>query len=69
MVKVSELISKNNLPIQMILQVHDELLFECPIDFADRAKSIVKECMEGAITLKLPLVVDVGIGETWEKAH
>ena len=52
----------------MVLTVHDELLFEVPKERADLAKSRVKEAMEGAMKLDVPLTVDVGAGENWAKA-
>jgi DNA polymerase-1 len=52
----------------MILTVHDELLFEVPADRADAVAAIVRRRMEGAATLKVPLTVDVGIGENWKDA-
>jgi DNA polymerase-1 len=52
----------------MILTVHDELLFECPRAEADAAAAVVKERMEGAVTLKVPLTVDVGIADNWRDA-
>jgi DNA polymerase I len=53
---------------RMILTVHDELLFETPQDAADETAALVKERMEHAVTLNVPLEVDVGIGENWKEA-
>ena len=53
---------------RMILTVHDELLFEAPIDEADQVAAVVKETMAGAVTLRVPLDVDVGIGQNWKDA-
>lgn len=50
---------------RMILQVHDELLFEVPEGDIDKIKEFVKEKMEGAYPLKVPLVVDIGVGSNW----
>lgn len=52
----------------MVLTVHDELLFEVPKEHTELAKARVKEAMEGAMTLDVPLTVDVGAGENWAKA-
>jgi DNA polymerase-1 len=52
----------------MILTVHDELLFEVPAEEAQDTAAIVREQMEGAIALKVPLTVDVGVGENWRDA-
>lgn len=54
---------------RMLLQVHDELLFEAPSDQAAAAAAIVKQVMEGAATLSVPLVADVGMGVNWAEAH
>ena len=53
---------------RMILTVHDELLFEVPKARAEEIGAIVRERMESAADLKVPLTVDVGIGENWKDA-
>ena len=53
---------------RMILTVHDELLFEVPKPHADQVAAIVRESMQGAAALNVPLTVDVGIGENWKDA-
>jgi DNA polymerase-1 len=53
---------------RMILTVHDELLFEAPRETADEIASAVRQWMESAVTLKVPVTVDVGIGENWKEA-
>ena len=53
---------------RMILTVHDELLFEAPKDAADETSALVTQVMEQAVPLKVPLTVDVGIGENWKEA-
>jgi DNA polymerase I len=57
----------------MLLQVHDELLFEVKPDERARTIDIVKSVMEGAavpaVSLSVPLVVDVGHGHSWDEAH
>jgi DNA polymerase-1 len=53
---------------RMILTVHDELLFEAPKDEADEAAAVVREKMEGAVKLDVPLDVDVGIADNWRDA-
>src|SRR5262249_34374158 len=53
---------------RMILTVHDELLFEVPKENAREVAEVVREGMQGAASLKVPLTVDVGIGENWRDA-
>jgi DNA polymerase-1 len=53
---------------RMILTVHDELLFEAPREAADETAALVRQMMEGAVALKVPLTVDVGVGENWKEA-
>jgi DNA polymerase-1 len=53
---------------RMILTVHDELLYEAPKSEADAAATLVREVMESAVSLKVPLTVDIGIGENWKEA-
>jgi DNA polymerase-1 len=59
---------RRGLRARMILTVHDELLFEAPREEADRAAEAVREQMEGVVSLKVPLTVDVGIAENWRDA-
>ena len=54
---------------KMILQIHDELLFECPYSEVEEFALMVKEEMEGAISLSVPLKVDWNYGSSWYKAH
>lgn len=54
---------------RMLLQVHDELLFEVPGADAEKVRSFVKERMEAAADLSVPMVVDIGIGPNWADAH
>ena len=53
----------------MILQVHDELVFECPPQEEEEMRALVKKEMEQVMPLKVPLVVDMGWGENWNDAH
>ncbi len=53
----------------MIMQVHDELVFEVKSSAADEAKHHIKKLMEHALTLSVPLEVSIGVGPNWEEAH
>jgi DNA polymerase-1 len=53
----------------MILQVHDELLFDVPAAELEETKTVVREGMESAIKLDVPLKVDMGVGHDWLEAH
>lgn len=69
MVNIDRRLQEENLRSKLILQVHDELNFNVPHDELDRMKRLVKEEMEGAFPLSVPLRVDVGIGHNWLEAH
>lgn len=68
MVNVSKRLKKEKLNANLILQVHDELLIECRQEDAKAASNILKEEMENAAPMSVPLTVDVGIGKTWYDA-
>ncbi|TCJ94757.1 DNA polymerase I [Volucribacter psittacicida] len=55
--------------IQMIMQVHDELVFEVKENFVEKYTALIQSLMEQATTLSVPLIVDVGVGDNWEEAH
>ena len=69
MIRIQERINRDNLPLKMMLQVHDELVFECPKDRLEELSAMVKAEMEGAMELKVPLVASVGFGKNWLLAH
>ena len=69
MIRIQKRINDENLPLRMMLQVHDELVFECPKDQVEAMAQMVKSEMEGAMELKVPLVASVGFGENWLVAH
>ncbi|MHC4818967.1 MAG: DNA polymerase, partial [Planctomycetota bacterium] len=54
---------------EMILQVHDELVFEAPLAEVEPLTALVREEMEGALELKVPIVAEVGVGFNWLEAH
>jgi DNA polymerase-1 len=69
MVAVDAALEAEGIPARMILQVHDELVFEVPEAVAERAGARVRELMEGVLPLRVPLLVDVGTGRNWREAH
>ncbi|MFC2579646.1 MAG: DNA polymerase, partial [Bacteroidota bacterium] len=69
MIKVDEAIRHHNYRSQMTLQVHDELVFNVPTEEVDEFRQSVKHAMETAASLRVPLIVDVGIGHNWLEAH
>ena len=69
MIDVQVEMEKRGMQSKMLLQVHDELVFDMHIDEADDLKVLVKEKMEQAITLEVPLTVDIGEGINWLEAH
>lgn len=69
MINIIKRVKKESLHAKMLLQVHDELLFEVPAKEKDALETLVKEEMENAIKLCVPLKVDIGIGRNWAEAH
>ena len=68
MVRVDEALRREKMESRLILQVHDELLLECPPAEADRAAELLREAMEQVIELKVPLVAEVHRGANWYEA-
>jgi len=69
MINIWRRLGKEGCRTRMLLQVHDELLFEAPEGEKDTVMQLVKEEMENAIHLRVPLKVDMGIGKNWGEAH
>ena len=69
MVKLPAVLATSGLSARMLLQVHDELLFEVADAEADALAGLVKSVMESAATLSVPLVVETGKGKNWSEAH
>jgi DNA polymerase-1 len=69
MVKVQQDIDARQLQTKMIMQVHDELVFEVPLAEVDWVKTEVPRLMAGVAQLKVPLLAEVGMGPNWEQAH
>ncbi len=69
MIRVDDRLEKENMKSRLILQVHDELIVEAPLDEADKALQIVTEEMENACDFSVKLLADGKIGKTWYEAH
>jgi len=73
MIRIPAALAKNRMGATMLLQVHDELLFEVPAAEVDDTIAMTRAVMEGAagpaVELSVPLVVDAGIGDNWDEAH
>ncbi|MBN1210429.1 MAG: DNA polymerase I [Myxococcaceae bacterium] len=69
MLEVDQALAKERLRTVMLLQVHDELLFEAPDAEVEAVKELARRCMSQVASLKVPLKVDVGAGKTWADAH
>lgn len=69
MINIDKKLDEEKLQTKMLLQVHDELLFESPIEELDAASNLIKTQMESAFETKVPLVVEVGVGKNWLEAH
>jgi DNA polymerase-1 len=71
MVQVYRLIREAGLQTKMILQVHDELVFDVPENEVDQATALIKEGMQKAMELPngVPVVAEAGVGENWLEAH
>jgi len=69
MIAVQEWIDRERLAAKLVMQVHDELVLEVPEGELDRVKPGVEKLMSGVAKLDVPLVVEAGVGENWEKAH
>jgi len=69
MVRLPTALRGAGLSARMLLQVHDELLFEAPDDEAEATAGVVREIMQNAATISVPLVVETGSGRTWAQAH
>ena len=65
MVRVDEALRREKLQAKLILQVHDELLIECPPEEADHAATLLRDCMEHVLTLSVPLAAEVHRGSDW----
>lgn len=68
MIEIHNRFREQNIKSKMILQVHDELIFDCLESELEIVKSIVKEIMEGVVNISVPLKVDINYGKNWYDA-
>lgn len=69
MIRIHDRLQREGFEARMLLQVHDELLFEVPEGELERLKPMIREEMEGVYPLAVPLKVDIGVGRNWAEAH
>ena len=69
MLDIDELLLNEMPDVKMIMQVHDELVFECPKDNADTVMQKMKDTMEQTVDLNIPLIAEAAIGSNWNEAH
>ncbi|HSA77633.1 MAG TPA: DNA polymerase I [Nitrospirota bacterium] len=69
MIHIHQRLKQEHLQSKMILQVHDELVFEVEDSEIEHMKKLVKEEMEGVLILSVPIKVDMGVGKNWDEAH
>ncbi len=69
MIHTHDWLEQSKVEASMIMQVHDELVFEVKVDQLEEAKDGINRCMTGAAELAVPLLVDIGVGDNWDQAH
>lgn len=69
MIHVDKALMEAGLKTRMVLQIHDELVFEAPLEEAEQASKIISHAMENALPLTVPVKADVGLGKDWLEAH
>jgi DNA polymerase-1 len=69
MIAVQDWLDKEKLKSLMVMQVHDELVLDVPLDELEQVKQTLPQLMAGVAQLKVPLVADLGFGPNWEQAH
>ncbi|AYZ36898.1 DNA polymerase I [Chryseobacterium indologenes] len=69
MIKIDRELEEQQLKTKMLLQVHDELVFESPVDEIETASALIRKEMESALETQVPLLVEIGVGNNWLEAH
>ncbi len=68
MIRTDRMLKEAGLKARLILQIHDELIIEAPVEEAEKAKEILRDAMQGAAELLVPLQVDIAVGKSWYDA-
>jgi DNA polymerase I len=66
---VQEVLDREQRRTKMVMQVHDELVFEVPEDEVEWLRSEIPRLMAGVAELRVPLLAEIGVGANWEEAH
>ena len=69
MQQVAEKLAQGKFKTKMLLQVHDELIFEAPLDEIDSVSTLIKETMQNAVHYDIPFIAELGVGDNWTEAH
>lgn len=69
MIAVQKVLLSEKLQSKLIMQVHDELVFEVPLDEVERMRILIPQTMAGVVAWDIPLLAEVGVGQNWEEAH
>ena len=69
MIKVAKDLKQSGLDATLLLEVHDELIFEVADKDVEQASALIKNAMETVVNLSVPLIVEVSVGKNWKKAH
>ncbi len=69
MIAVQNELQKGGYKTKMLLQVHDELVFEAPEDEVEAVSAMIKQTMENVVNLAVPFIAEVGVGDNWSEAH
>ena len=69
MIAVQSWLEEQQLRTQLLLQVHDELVLEVPVEELDFVQAGLRRLMTEVVTLRVPLEVGIGVGDNWEEAH
>lgn len=67
--QVAEKLAQGNFKTKMLLQVHDELIFEAPLEEVEAVSKLIKETMENAVHYDIPFIAELGVGDNWTEAH